>query len=270
MSGYRLIALDIDGTLAMPGTEVSEDTTEVLRTCAARGVRVVLATGKRFESIEPLMRRLGLSGACITCNGAMTIRAADHALLVSELLEPSQARGVLDDLAARDLANVAVFTDREIVLAGRNFAWEQLENVYRERPLRVVDDLRAAAGGKVAKILVAVPGEDRIREAFQSLARRWADELTVTLTTSVFFEFHRPEASKGRALRRLAGQEGISMEQVMAIGDHDNDRDMLAASGLGVAVANATDAAKAAADVTVASCADGGVAEAVRRYVLEA
>jgi hydroxymethylpyrimidine pyrophosphatase-like HAD family hydrolase len=101
------------------------------------------------------------------------------------------------------------------------------------------------------------------------LQAQFDDRVRVTQSLDHLVEVTAPEASKGQALARLAAHLGVAQSATMAIGDHDNDVSMIAWAGLGVAMGNASPAAKSAADVIAPPLEEEGAAWAIERYVLE-
>ena len=129
-------------------------------------------------------------------------------------------------------------------------------------------DLREFAGSSPTKILVFA-GPEVVRELRPEFERRYARELYVTTSMPEYLEFLHPQVSKGNALRALAEQYGVAMDQVMAVGDLLNDLPMIEMAGVGVAVAHAEEALKARSDYVTTS-SEQAVAEAIKRFVVNA
>jgi hydroxymethylpyrimidine pyrophosphatase-like HAD family hydrolase len=115
-------------------------------------------------------------------------------------------------------------------------------------------------------VLYSGGGDDQALR--RELQECFGDRLSVFKSAPEFIEMISPSVSKGEAVAWLVGQLGVDLRQVLAIGDGENDVEMLQLAGIGVAVANAMPATKAAADVCVAANDESGVAEALRRFVL--
>jgi Cof subfamily protein (haloacid dehalogenase superfamily) len=134
-------------------------------------------------------------------------------------------------------------------------------------PLRVVNDLSTAATGPLDKfIIIAQPEEaDAI---VPELRQRFDGRLRIVRSHRNFVEGNPLDASKGQALAHLAARLGIPQSQTAAVGDNDNDADMVIWSGLGMAMGNAHPDLKAVADVILPPVEEDGVAVAIEKYIL--
>lgn len=129
-------------------------------------------------------------------------------------------------------------------------------------------DLAPFAGLDPTKNIIITDHPERERLHDEWVAR-WGDKTTIVKTDPEYLEFLNRDTDKGVALEGLCRALGIPLEQAMAVGDGDNDAEMLARAGLGVAMANATEKTRAAADeVSPLTNAEDGVADAVERHVL--
>lgn len=264
---YRLVALDVDGTLLDPSHALSSRTQAAVQSAQRRGVVVSLATGKLLASVQPLLRDLGLGGLHITCNGAALMDAATGAPVTAWTLSHEQIEVAL--AAIRELApetpiawytTDAIYTDAERGLLDDTLA------AYHEPPVRHVarldhtlpPPLKFLMTGDHAHLLAL---RDALRE-------RIGGEVTVVRTTSDFVEVMAPGVSKGIALLELAARLGIPREATVAIGDGENDIPLLEAAGLGIAMGNAMPALRARADRHTLSNAEDGVAHALEQLDL--
>ncbi len=280
MTPIRLIAMDMDGTLltridpetaCMPAESVA-----ALRRAADLGVHLALASGRQPDDASFYAHDAGLKMHIISLNGGMTLDAPFGVPTACHFHTEQTARRLVALLRDTPL-DVAVFG-----------AWEVVS--LRERPdgwaRRVLGTYYGRAGGRltyrsggagleallpqVAKVVALADGEGQRQALEAAKARVLAEfpELSVTASWWDNFEVNPPYVDKGAALRELAAHLHIPMTQVMAIGDADNDVPMLRAAGIGVAMGNANEAARAAADVITLPNAEHGVAAAVRAIVL--
>ncbi len=262
----RLIATDIDGTLLTSRHELTPRTEAALRAAMDRGVHIVLATGKSFASARSLVARLGLTTPGVYIQGLLVCEA-DGTPLHTVTLDREVARETAAALAADGFSMVAYCGTR--ILAPRRDAYTDRLLQYHEPPPEVVGPLADALAHTPTHKLLAI-GEP---EAISALRRRLEPHLDgrARLVQALHdaLEILPPGASKGAGLGWLLGWMGIPPAQVLAIGDGENDVEMLQLAGMGVAVANAMPHALAAADAVVASHDAEGVAEAVQRFVLD-
>lgn len=267
-SPYRLIALDVDGTLLDPAHMLTPRTRAAIQSAQRRGARICLATGKLLVSVQPLLAELGVSGIHITCNGAALMDAATGAPLASWPLSAAQTAEAL--AAIRDSApamGIAWYTTDAIYTDAPHGLLDMTLAAYHEPALRHVARLDSAAIAPPLKFLMT--GDDASLLALRDgLLARIGATLTVTRTTSEFVEVMAPGVSKGAALHALIARLSVAREAVVAFGDGENDISLLEAAGLGIAMANAMPALLPYAAETTLSNAEDGVAVALERLGL--
>ncbi len=268
MSGIRLLAFDIDGTLSPPGKSVSPEVLGALRECVSAGILLVPATGKKFSSIRTLCREIGIAGPAITCNGSITMNAESGQVESAHFLSRDLYEDIIQAVGSDNRFSLAVFTDVDIVCTDTHFACRELEAI-GEPTSRFAGSLGALAGEKVAKVLAATPEESILQTGYEEYGRILGMKCSVMVTSRQFLEFMAPGVSKGTALAEIAAQRGIRKEEIACIGDSDNDLSLFSVSGQGFAVANATQRVLQAATTVVPSAAQAGVACAVREHVLK-
>lgn len=268
MSGIRLLAFDIDGTLSPPGEPVSAEVLAALRECVSAGIVLVPATGRKFSSIRKLCREIGITGPAITCNGSLTMNAETERVGSAHFLTRDLYEDIIRLVGRDDRFSLAVFTDTDIVCTDTHFASRALEAI-GEPTSRFTGSLEALAGEKVAKVLAATQEESSLQSGYEEYARVLGMRCSVTTTSRQFLEFMAHGVSKGAALAEIASQRGIRKEEIACIGDSDNDLSLFGVSGHGFAVADATQQVLQAATTIVRSAAEKGVACAVRDHVLK-
>jgi len=266
MSPYRIFAVDVDGTLCVPGSKIPDRVVESLRECSKADILVVLATGKRFSSIQHLCGILGIQGPVITCNGAIVLKAGTQEVVSAEYIDSSSYRSIITTLVSEGRDDIAVFTDMGIVCTAANLASSILDSI-GEPTTHLVDSLLGLESEKVAKVLLAFKNRDALRAAHDRYVRECGAELAIMATSETFLEFMARGVSKGNALAELATTSGVPGSQIACVGDSDNDLSMFEVAGLSMAVANASEKVLQTADLTVPSASASGVAAAVE-YVM--
>jgi Cof subfamily protein (haloacid dehalogenase superfamily) len=267
---YRLVVLDLDGTLLDSAARLSAGNAAAVAACLAAGVTVALATGKLFVSVRHMVEVLGLGGPQILNNGAVIINAADAALLHMTPLPTSGLHAVIAVLAARGLP-IAAYTPHAIYSPAPDPRLAVLQTIH-EPPLRIVPSLARDAtvdGWPFVKILTVLDQADPATAVHEAaLHAAFAPTLTVVRTSPRFYEFLAPGVDKGTAVRWLTARLGLPLTAVLAIGDSYNDLPLLATAGLGIAMANAPPAVQTVAQALTADNDHDGVAQALHRYVL--
>ena len=281
---YELIALDMDGTLLDSGQRITPRAKAVVREILAHGKQVVFATGRCRPQLEeylecfPQMRYLICeNGACV-CDLKTGEDLFRRALPQQQVLHVMDAVEKEDVLAAFFIGNRS-FMDRRTFLRMEEFGlesyravfaksavWvEDLFSFYRDRPLEVEKIALFFPSGN----LNARDGLHRRAQACARVQER-IHSLPVTMAVSASgnMEITGEGVNKGTGLKLLCGHLGLPLSQTAAVGDGENDRELLRLAGLAVAMENASASIRAAAAVTVPDCDHDGAAVAMERYML--
>ena len=261
-----MVAIDLDDTLLEADLTLSKECVSTLRRAQEAGIKVVIATGRMFTATLPIALELGLDGYLITYNGAL-IRSVSGETVWHRPVPADQAKEMIAIASEMDF-RLNFYIDDNLVVDGIDERVEYYLQIAQVEP-QVVDDLAGVlVHGEPTKCLL-VGDAEQVAEAVPGLQARFP-ELQIARSRPRFIEVTRRGVRKEVGVAKVAELYGIAMEDVMAIGDGDNDVSMLEHAGLGVAVANASAKAKAAADLVTAGERGAGVCEAVRRFVLEA
>lgn len=278
-NGYRIrmIGLDMDGTLLTTEKELTEHTREVLREAIDRGVVVLPATGRPLAGIpEEVLKFPGVRYA-VASNGARIVDLKENRVIYEDLVPYETGRRVLEICSRYD-------SMLEIYYDGVGYAEEEklkhLDEYVPRLPMaryiassrRPVADVRAMHEERKAptdKVQALFRTTEECKKAWKEVEKEIPDiEITGALSNNI--EVNAKGVNKGRGLLILGQLLGIRREEIMAVGDGSNDIAMLREAGLGVAMENATDEVKAAADVITLSNDQEGAAAAIEKYVLQA
>lgn len=263
----RLIVTDVDGTLLDPNQKITERTERALKAVIAQGIDVVLATGKTRNAAPYIWERLGVVTYGIFLQGMATYDPSGQ-IIQQKTLDPNIARQVLTIGEDRGFSMIAY--------SGQRIFVRTLNEDIRQGTIKYHEPLPEAVGA-LQNIVDTMPihkvlaiGDPR---AIMSL--RW--HLNLLLGSSArlmqagvpdMLEILPPNGGKGSALRGLLKTLDIPIEEVLAIGDAENDLDMIQIAGIGVAMGNAEQRIKDAADYVAPSNAEDGLAETLERFVL--
>lgn len=262
----RLFVSDVDGTLVRHDKNLSPATVEAFARLRAAGVEATLISARPPSGMLRLARELDIQGPLGAFNGG-TILRADGTIERAERLAPWVVQAVLERLEA---ASVDIW-----LFAHDRWYARTLDNARapRERLAADVD----------ATIVATFDGIDQvdkivgISEDFVGLERLEAEvlplvgaEATVARSQPYFLDVTAPAANKGDGIAAIAEAAGVPLSQACAIGDMPNDLPMFARAGLSIAMGQAPEAVRAAADFVTASNEDDGVAAAIDRFILSA
>lgn len=262
---YRLLAIDLDGTLLTTQKIITPRTHQLLCQLATRGMIIVIATGQSLPVLRHVCADLPLTTAQIIENGAIVTDISSGTILYEQLLPSEHILPTLEILRTFDLYRVYHTYERVYVDTNTPRA----RNWYRPPvpPAIEIEDVASLYPQPCIKV-VGVGEASTLREKRRELESIFAGKLYVTQSSFDLLEFLHPDVSKGKALRVVATNLGIKPEEVVAIGDNHNDIGMLRFAGLGIAMGNAHDEVKAAADYVTLSNAEEGVAVAIETMIL--
>lgn len=255
-----MVALDLDGTLLGPDHTVSAANRAAVHDCLEAGITVVLASGRSFDSMRPYGEALNLR-RLICLNGAAFGDVARRTVRPRRLLHGDQVSLVRDLLLSRGVP-FCLFGLREIVCLPGKAPLDALVP-YGEPAIREVPALTEAHVPDPIKLLAFCepgPHDDELR-------RLTSPRLEQIRTHQHFLEWVAPGVGKGAALAELMQALGVRRDEVLSIGDSQNDISMFAQSGVSVAMAGAPPEVARAARYTTASNASDGVARALEQFV---
>ncbi len=261
----RLVAIDIDYTLIGSDLKISDRTKQAIHAATDAGSTVTLATGRMFRAAVPFAEELGLDAPLITYDGALVKTAKTEELYWHKPIPIEDAREILAHLQSLGF-HINVYIDDEVYVERLNEE-SRSYTAHVNVAARAVGDLLEFLNEPPTKILMMTE-PDVIDNLLPELERKFRDISHVVRSLPQYVEFTAKDVTKGAALAELAKRMGIPQAQVMAIGDSENDVTMLSYAGIGVAVCNAVDRAKEAADYVTEGINGDGVREAIYRFVL--
>lgn len=275
----RIIALDLDRTTLREDGTIPERVSEALNKAGERGAATVIATGRVLGALPKSLSDLKYVRYYICSNGAAVFRTGsgagdDMELLYEKCLEPGAVETMTEYVREAGFMFESFTGGRAYI--GRNY-YDLVDKgllMYRHRdyvistrePVEDIFEFTLMHKDRIENLNVFFPSQEE-KERFRPLLAAIPD---ATLTSSVpsNYELGGVGVSKGAALRYIMEREGITSENLMAAGDSPNDITMLDLAGISVAVANAEEPVKKVASYIAPSNEDGGVGEAVERFVL--
>ena len=266
---YKLIALDMDGTLLDEEGQISTRNRQAIAAARAQGVKVVLASGRPVAGLMPYLQSLGITGSdeyVLSYNGSLVQSVGSGQVLASRLLTGADA-SALAQTASELRVNVHAFSHRQGLITPRNSRYTELERSLNGVSLTELDFATLPVEEPILKVMM-VDEPPRLAEAIARLPAELHQRYTVVQSTPFFLEFLHPESNKGSGVAALADHLGLAREQIICVGDAGNDLHMLHYAGLGVAMGNASAEIKAQADFVTLSNEEDGVAHVIERFIL--
>lgn len=266
----KMIFSDLDGTFLTPEKIITAENKDILDVAYARGVQFVPCTGRNLGDIpSELLAHPSVSYA-VCCNGSLVVDVGTGRVLRETPIEKRTVIGLYNELSSLRIT-FDVFADRRVYTERKRFGY--IETVNMSEPTK--DFIRAGRTlfdcsmeelmlqtGPVCRLNIFYHTKEERDLVWDSVDRRAELRRSTSLPCNV--EITDVCAHKGAALEWLCGFLGVSATDVVAFGDNENDTTMLRAAGDGVAMANAVQACKLAADHLCGSCAESGVS----RYLM--
>jgi 5-amino-6-(5-phospho-D-ribitylamino)uracil phosphatase len=276
----RILAVDLDGTLLNSRAEISAENREALCQAAARGVEVVIVTGRRFHSARPLLSSLACPITLISSNGAR-IAGLDGVACHRDFLPAALAQAVVRETALARPHTVLIYDQVErgqVVMQYGGSLEGPLAWYRRNAPdaLLEVADLEAAAimmGSDPIQVMFGGPPAaiEPVEQLLLCGSTAAQTQLTWTkypARNTFLLDVMNRDCTKGKALQLWAERRGVLAADVMALGDNLNDREMLEFAGRPVVMANAEPSVHHEGWATTLSNEEHGVAAAVREHIL--
>jgi len=266
LSAARLLALDLDGTLVGSDLKIRPRVKTALDKAREQNVAGCIVTGRLYRATRRFVAELHLSAPVICYQGAGIYEAATGALL--------RAKPLCNELVLR-VTRTAKDDGMHVQLyAGDDYFVEEL-NEYSELYARlagvapvVVGSLEEAFAHRDSLKIVLIARANRAADYLSRARALWGGEAYVTRSFPEFIEILNPAVNKGEALEFVCSHLGVSMLDVVAIGDSWNDAPLLDAAGFSIAMGSAPPELRSHADAVVSDAEHDGVAEAIYKYVL--
>jgi Cof subfamily protein (haloacid dehalogenase superfamily) len=274
---YRILALDIDGTILDPYGKLPAAVRDSVAAARRRGLWVILCTGRRFRTALPWARELELEGSIVVHNGTLVKDIQSGETLRHAYLPIDEYASVISFVRQRGspLVYVDAYHDQIDLLTETCSQTHAFQREYLDDNtafFRTVDDLHSQPRPDV--IMVSTMADEETLTAMCEEAREEFGDRLYTHTIinksyrGLILEFLSPKSGKWPALEAVATEAGVAPEEIIAIGDDNNDIEMIRRAGLGIAMGNAAAEVKQEADRVVRSNAEGGVAEAIEKALL--
>ena len=260
----KLVACDLDGTLLNDDKQIAPQTLQAIGRLAGRGVRFVIASARPPRSVRHLYDHLHLDTLQINYNGA---------LIWDQLAQLAVDHRPLPGALALEVIRLARAIDKQVLVTCEILdCWhtDRVDNTYTTATGElfgpdVIAPVEQFCGGEVTKLLLLGPG--KVMQAIRpQVLDRFGDRINLVCTEPELLQIMEKSVSKATSLRRVVEKYGIGLQQVLAIGDGENDLEMLSECGIGAAVANAAPALKRAANWVAPRPNSLGVLDALQRF----
>lgn len=263
--GYRLLASDIDGTLITSNQELTSETLKAIEELKAKGKFFTLSTGRPIMGVSKYIHLVSPGIPLISYNGAMIIRPDNGEIIYERGLSESSAREIIRRGNERKTI-VIVWAKNMLFVNKINEYVEGYQRITGETLNLIYDPEEVIAMG-VTKCLWLDSAEN-ISSYNDELREKPIEGVTFCTSTPMLLEFMCEGVSKGEGLKKVCEYCGVDISEAIAAGDELNDMSMIEAAGLGVAMGNAHNAIKAAANHITLTNDENGLAATIKEFML--
>ena len=260
---YQLLAIDVDGTLLDEEHRLSKENQKALEQVLQSGTKVVLCSGRGYWALKNFIEQLGIRNAVITQNGSQITDYTGENILHEEMISVENCRKILE-YCVKNGYHPLIYQQDNVYGDLQDRYLEIFERCMNQKVIYTEDIEQTYAQIPLGKILV-LDEPKRILQIQNWMMEQFRGQLLAELAYD--FSLEIGGSDKGKALKWLAGHYQIPRENILAIGDGENDKGMLQYAGFGVAMGSAMPGVKAVADAVTLSNNESGVAEAIRRYM---
>lgn len=277
---YKMLVTDMDFTLLNSEKKISDRNREAINKAIDKGVHMVIATGRIYTSARVYARLLGVSTPIIASNGAIIREAVVNnprdtertiykntldAETVNEMIRLSRKYGLFSHFFTED----TIIAEKLVNVSLRYTEWNKYLGSDDQVKIKIVDDIEETLDANTVGVLKAVV-VDSDGEKLHALRNDIVETGRVSASQSMKnnLEVMNKGVTKGNAVKILAQMYGIDREEIIAIGDNENDMSMIEYAGLGIAMGNAEECLKNIAGYITADYQEDGVAEAIERFIL--
>ncbi|MEX1377857.1 MAG: Cof-type HAD-IIB family hydrolase [Eubacteriales bacterium] len=262
----KLVVTDLDDTLISENTGITQRAYDTIAKVQKKGIKVSIATGRMHTSAFPYARELDINEPIISYNGALVKHAKTGENILHLPVDYNYAVEVLE-FAKEHNQYIQYYSKEDYFVYEHCAKSERYEYLTGIRAKETKKDLLKVLDFSPTKMLIIC--DEKESERIYNLAlKKFENRLQITRSSGTYVEFNNINASKGNACKALAEYYGFTLENTMSIGNGGNDVDMIEKCGLGVAVENAVQEAKDAADYICPSQEKDGAIEAMERFLL--
>jgi len=267
---YKLLVLDVDGTLLNSQREITKRTIATLRKVQSIGIKVALASGRPTYGILPVAKAIDLDvydGYIISYNGAQVISAKSGEILFDRSIDP-QMVPYLEKKAAKTGMTMAYYDGNEVVSTDTTNVHVVDEAKMNNMSMRQVDQISLEIEDWPNEIMLFCDDEQELNGLEDHMQRHLNGVMDTIHSNPYMLEIVGYQVGKSYAMSALVQKLGIGLDEVIAIGDGAADINMIQMAGTGIAMGNATEAVRRCADFTTLSNDEDGAALAIERAIV--
>ena len=266
---YKLVAIDMDGTLLKEDKSISDRTKKAIKDAKSKGVTVVLATGRPIEGVSKTLKELNMytdKDYVLSYNGSL-VQKTKSKEVISKVSLKGEDYHYLKKLSDEFNINIHAFSEKKGLVTPKNSKYTEVEAEINNIDINIIDMSEIENDDVIIKIMM-IDEPEILGAAIEKLPEEVYKKYTVVRSTPYFLEFLNKDANKGVGVELLAKHLGVKQEEIITLGDADNDLHMIEYAGLGIAMGNAFDSVKKIANYITDTNENDGVAKAIEKFVL--
>lgn len=266
---YKIIALDMDGTLLNDKKVITDRTKDALIKAREKGVKVVLASGRPVDGLKKYLEELNLISDeeyVLSFNGSLVQKVKSEEVLYEIGLNGNDLH-YLYDVSNNLGVNIHAFSPTRGLITPKVSKYTELEARLNNIDINICDFNEVTEDEHIVKVMF-IDEEELIDKAVEKLPAEMYEKFKVVRSTPFFLEQINKESGKATGLAALAKYLNVSKDEIIAVGDAENDLDMIEYAGLGVAMGNASESVKKIANYITADNNNDGIAEVIEKFIL--
>lgn len=267
---YKLIALDMDGTLFTSDKKISERTKKALAQAHQQGVKIVLASGRPLDGLRKPLAELNLisDDEYVLCyNGALSVTAETGKILSQCTLTGADCKKLFK-LAEELGVHCHAFSTKQGLITNEINQYTKYEADMNEMQYHIINPYTDIDDDEVIIKVMFIDPPEILKDVIEKVPSWVYEDYNAFSSAPFFFEITNKAVDKGTGLKQLAERLKIKQEEVIACGDENNDYSMIKYAGLGVAMGNAIDKVKNAANYITDTNDNDGVAKVIEKFIL--
>lgn len=264
----KLLVCDLDDTLINDKSGVTQRAIRAIAQVKEKGIKAAIATGRMHSSAFPYAKTLNIIEPIISFNGALIKHIDSDKIIMHSPVKYEYALEVLE-MAKEQNRFIQYYSDKAYYVPHHCEESNDYGQRTATRAKETGEELIKTLDFDPTKLLMIAKDKDDAQKLCEMAANKFAGRLNITQSSDTYIEFNHLDASKGNACDILAKHYGYNLNNVMSIGNGGNDVDMIKRTGFGVAVMNAVDEVKQAADYICPSQEEDGAVQAIEKYLLK-
>lgn len=267
---YKLIAIDLDGTLLNSNHEISEKNKETIKKCLDKKIKIILLSGREIYSIKEFAKELGIKEYISAYNGGIISDHTGRNVYFNNTLDKSVVKKLIDLNNGREDLLIIFAGDEIIVDNGESDLYKKFLKYTNSTPI-IVENIYEYLDGNdkmnnVNKICYSNDHENLLKVKDEVNASV-DEDLSTLFSLPIFLEVFNKAVSKGLALEKIASYYDISGDEIIAVGDGENDISMINYAGLGIAMENASEKLKKVSDYITLGNDKDGLSLALEKFI---